>query len=175
MCARFIVYDLLQLKSCYSWFQWLYRLAVEEVPEEDYMLPLSEAEVHTTSHPKWNKEENFCITLFDKLFCRKFTLTNIEMCKSGDSARKWRYTCWMGSSVIHNGTSLSWCWKSKWLFYCNWKCLENLLLALDMGVKLVSIKKWLGPILTPRASSGEEDGSSFIYSILAMFLVDVWL
>jgi pyruvate/2-oxoglutarate/acetoin dehydrogenase E1 component len=26
-------------------FQWLYRLAVEEVPEHDYMLPLSEAEV----------------------------------------------------------------------------------------------------------------------------------
>lgn len=26
-------------------FQWLYRLAVEEVPELDYMLPLSEAEV----------------------------------------------------------------------------------------------------------------------------------
>lgn len=26
-------------------FQWLYRLAVEEVPENDYMLPLSEAEV----------------------------------------------------------------------------------------------------------------------------------
>ena len=25
--------------------QWLYRLAVEEVPEHDYMLPLSEAEV----------------------------------------------------------------------------------------------------------------------------------
>lgn len=25
--------------------QWLYRLAVEEVPENDYMLPLSEAEV----------------------------------------------------------------------------------------------------------------------------------
>lgn len=63
MCARFIVYDLLQLKSCYSWFQWLYRLAVEEVQEEDYMLPLSEAEVHATSHPKWNKEDNFCITL----------------------------------------------------------------------------------------------------------------
>lgn len=29
---------------CYG-FQWLYRLAVEEVPEDDYMLPLSEAEV----------------------------------------------------------------------------------------------------------------------------------
>lgn len=28
-----------------KWSQWLYRLAVEEVPEEDYMLPLSEAEV----------------------------------------------------------------------------------------------------------------------------------
>ena len=26
-------------------FQWLYRLAVEEVPEGDYMLPLSQAEV----------------------------------------------------------------------------------------------------------------------------------
>lgn len=25
--------------------QWLYRLSVEEVPEDDYMLPLSEAEV----------------------------------------------------------------------------------------------------------------------------------
>jgi len=25
--------------------QWLYRLAVEEVPEHDFMLPLSEAEV----------------------------------------------------------------------------------------------------------------------------------
>lgn len=32
--------------SCiFHTFQWLYRLAVEEVPEDDYMLPLSEAEV----------------------------------------------------------------------------------------------------------------------------------
>jgi pyruvate/2-oxoglutarate/acetoin dehydrogenase E1 component len=30
-------------------FQWLYRLAVEEVPEDDYMTPLSEAEVHKKS------------------------------------------------------------------------------------------------------------------------------
>lgn len=29
-----------------KWSQWLYRLAVEEVPEQDYMLPLSEAEVY---------------------------------------------------------------------------------------------------------------------------------
>lgn len=31
---------------CVFEFQWLYRLSVEEVPEHDYMFPLSEAEVH---------------------------------------------------------------------------------------------------------------------------------
>lgn len=29
-----------------EWLQLLYRLAVEEVPEKDYMVPLSEAEVN---------------------------------------------------------------------------------------------------------------------------------
>jgi pyruvate/2-oxoglutarate/acetoin dehydrogenase E1 component len=34
----------MELEKCVA-VQWLYRLAVEEVPEHDYMLPLSEAEV----------------------------------------------------------------------------------------------------------------------------------
>lgn len=38
---------ILSLNECMlKWLQLLYRLAVEEVPETDYMVPLSEAEVH---------------------------------------------------------------------------------------------------------------------------------
>lgn len=59
LCAQ--VYGMLKFKSCDSWFQWLYRLAVEEVPEDDYMLPLSEAEVHK-SH-LMQKGREVCTTL----------------------------------------------------------------------------------------------------------------
>lgn len=41
ICTCIVMLDLIVLIM----FQWLYRLAVEEVPENDYMLPLSEAEV----------------------------------------------------------------------------------------------------------------------------------
>lgn len=57
--------------------------------------------------------------IIDTLFCETFTLY------SGDSARMRYHTYWLGSSIICNGTSLCWCWKSKWLLLCKWKCLEH--------------------------------------------------
>ncbi|GFQ07265.1 2-oxoisovalerate dehydrogenase subunit beta 1 mitochondrial [Phtheirospermum japonicum] len=46
-CYQFKNVDikLQSIKKMLKWSQWLYRLAVEQVPDEDYMLPLSEAEV----------------------------------------------------------------------------------------------------------------------------------
>lgn len=50
-CVPDLCVTFCNLNHLILWFQWLYRLSVEEVPEDDYMLPLSEAEVHS-SHAK---------------------------------------------------------------------------------------------------------------------------
>lgn len=82
-----------------KWSQWLYRLAVEEVPDQDYMLPLSEAEV-CYLNPSMI------------IICR---LINPQI--SGDSGREWCNTCWMGGSASDHGTGLYRCWEGTWPIY----------------------------------------------------------
>lgn len=80
------------------YFQWLYRLAVEEVPEDDYMLPLSEAEVLSHSFS----------FLSGKSTPASITIGNMF---SGDPWRQWHNISGLGSSTLCYGTGLCWCWK----------------------------------------------------------------
>ena len=73
-------------------FQWLYRLAVEEVPEHDYMLPLLEVEACNLY---------LIIEEFQNIFLKKFAKKRL-----GDVRRQRHNSCWFGSSAICHGAGL---------------------------------------------------------------------
>ena len=86
------------------------------------------------------------------LYLRKLHYSN-----SGDSGRYWHHTGWVGSSAIHHGTGLSWCWKGESF------CADSISLThIDSGINDPS------PLLMHKFLNGEVQNS---YTVVCLFWV----